>query len=268
MKARHCIYLLMMISAVLACGKDPTPPVDGGNDNDKPSEGGLPVPPDEVNATNVFIVDFFSTLEDDGDFFGKHDVDAASRHIKGQSGKRPLVYMFDRADFTVGTSYPLNKMSYDIGIFQFFAQNKTTGTSVIEGTGIATLYPISKYDGIALESAFMSGCTIPAPLAKATPIIFYTSRIGTKAQMEEIQEAKSNALLGDAVIIGTVKNSVKSEVTGFVEDNMSLRAFTYGSDKTALDLLVVVPASYVCRGVESGNSDGLPYYRISIEKWM
>ena len=43
-------------------------------------------PPDEVKSANVFVVDMFSTLDDDGDFFEKRDVAAAAQHIAGQSG--------------------------------------------------------------------------------------------------------------------------------------------------------------------------------------
>ena len=205
MTGKHYILLLLMLLSISSCRKWPDPSGNGGD----PKEQGLPAPPEQVNPANVFIVDFFSTLEDDGDFFEKRDIAIASRHIREQSGKKPLLYMFDRADFTVGDSHPLNRMSYDIGIFQFFAQHQATGASVIQGTGMATFYPISKYDGFAGGEAFMSGCTIPAPLATVTPIVFYTTRIETVSQLEEVGQARSRALSGDAVIIGCVKNDTK-----------------------------------------------------------
>lgn len=264
MPGKQYIFLLMLMLSISSCKKDTGLSGNGGH----MKEQGLPAPPEEVNHSNVFIVDFFSTLEDDGDFFEKRDISMASRHIREQSGKRPLIYMFDRADFTVGNSHPLNRMSYDIGIFQFFAQHQTTGASLIQGTGIATYYPISKYDGFAGGGTFMSGCTIQVPLTTVTQIVFYTTKIETVSQLEEIGQAKSVVLSGDAVIIGSVKNDVKPEVLDHIEKKMSLRAFSYGSDNTVTDLLVVVPASYVCRSVESGSTANLPYYRISIEKWM
>ena len=70
------------------------------------------------------------------------------------------------------------------------------------------------------------------------------------------------------MIVGVVDNSVKSEVVEFVEKTMSLRAVTYGSDETKLDILVVVPPSYVCRGIENGKTVNLPFYKVRIEKWM
>ena len=176
--------------------------------------------------------------------------------------------MFDRADFTVGVSHPFTKMSYEIGIYQFFAQtNKTTPTTT-QGTGIATRYIISKYDGLAQNGAYMSGCTIPVPLNKSTPICIYTTKIKSLDQIKEIYNAKSKALLGDAVIIGTVDNKVKSQVIDYIKNTMSLRAEVLESNDTAMDLLVVVPASYVCRAIEPGMRVNLPYYRVLIEKWM
>ena len=84
----------------------------------------LPQPPEQEKTSNVFVVDIFSTLEDDGDFFGIRSIDSAAQHISNQSGKKPLVYMFDRADFTVGQSHPFNRLSYNINIYQLFAQQE------------------------------------------------------------------------------------------------------------------------------------------------
>jgi hypothetical protein len=86
--------------------------------------------------------------------------------------------------------------------------------------------------------------------------------------MVQIYETRSKKLLDNGVIVGVVDNSVKSEVVEFVEKTMSLRAVTYGSDETKLDILVVVPPSYVCRGIENGKTVNLPFYKVRIEKWM
>lgn len=269
MKRTGYISILFFLLALsVACKKEGGPSTDNPSPDNPPVDTGLPVPPDEVNSANVFMVDLFSTLEDDGNIFEKMDIDVASQYIKDQKGKMSVAYIFDRADFKVGVSHPLNKMSYDIGIYQFFAQNQDTGSDTTEGTGIATRYHISDFDGMAQNKAFMSGCKIPVPLKTAIYIYVYTSRIETLEQIQEIYKARSNALLGDAVIVGTVKNDVKSSVLKYIEETMSLRAVAYGSDNTELDLLVVVPASYICRDIENGKKEGVPYYRVSIEKWM
>ena len=145
-------------------------------------------PPDEVKSSNVFVVDMFSTLEDDGDFFEKRDVASAAQHIAGQPGKKPLIYMFDRADFTVGESHPLNKLSYTANIYQLFAQHEPTSATVTKGTSMATQYPVNLYDGLAQEGAYMSGLTVSAPLSTATPVCIYTSRISTLDQMQQIKK--------------------------------------------------------------------------------
>ena len=228
----------------------------------------MPEPPEQENPSNVFVVDFFSTLEDDGDFFGIRSTDSAAQHISSQTGKKPLVYMFDRADFTVGQSHPLNKLSYNISIYQLFAQQEATTQTTIKGTAIATQYPITVYDGMAQGGAYMSGLTVSAPLSTATPVCIYTSKINSLDQMVQIYGTRSKKLLDNGVIVGVVDNSVKSEVVEFVEKTMSLRAVTYGSDETKLDILVVVPPSYVCRGIENGKTVNLPFYKVRIEKWM
>lgn len=256
-----------VLSIFFSCQGGLPPEVEGDGEGDNaPVE--LPEPPLKPNSANQFYVDFFSTLEDDAYFFKTRDTGVATEYIQQQSGMKSVVYMFDRADFTVGVSYPFNKMSYDIGIYQFFAQtNKTTPTTT-EGTGIATRYMISRYDGLAQNGAYMSGCTIPVPLNKSTPICIYTTKINSIDQIKEIYNAKAQTLQDDAVIVGTVNNKVKTQVIDYVKNTMSLRAEVFGSNDTKLDLLVVVPASYVCRAIEDGMRVNLPYYRVLIEKWM
>ena len=228
----------------------------------------MPEPPEQEKSSNVFVVDLFSTLEDEGDFFSVRSIDSAAQHISSQTGKRPLVYMFDRADFTVGQSHPFNTLSYNINIYQLFAQQEATTSTTIKGTAIATQYPVSVYDGIAQGGAYMSGLTVSAPLSTATPVCIYTTKITSLDQMRQIYDARSKKLLDNGVIVGVVANSVKSDVVEYVEKTMSLRALTYGRGDTKLDVLVVVPPSYVCRGIENGKTVNLPYYRVRIEKWM
>lgn len=266
--------ILSVFLALFVSCQEADQPSTGGSSGNSGGGGGdtgntdLPVPPEEVNSSNLFNIDFFSTLEDDGYFFETRDIGVASQFIKDQKGRMSMLYMFDRADFTVGVSHPFNKMSYDIGIYQFFAQNQPTSSTVTEGTGIATRYTISDYDGLAQNQAYMSGCTVPVPLKTPTNICIYTTRIESLDQIKEIYKARSNTLLGDAVIVGTVRNDIKSSVIEYIEGTMSLRAATFGSDDTALDLLVVVPASYICREIASGQTVNLPYYKVIIEKWM
>lgn len=258
------LAVLPMTFLLLSCeGTDPAP--DPGTD---PGKEDVLTPPEEVKSANVFVVDMFSTLEDDGDFFAMRDVASVAQHIAGQSGKRPLIYMFDRADFTVGKSHPMNKLSYTANIYQLFAQHEPTSATVTKGTAMATQYPVNVYDGLAQDGAYMSGLTISAPLTAATPVCMYTSRISSLDQMKQIYKAKSMKLLNDAVIVALVDNAIKADVVKYVEQTMSLRATTYGSADTKLDVLVVVPPAYVCRSVESGKTINLPYYRVSIEKWL
>lgn len=244
------------------------PDNNGTNSDETPEVPQLPEPPADEKYSNVFLVDMFSTLQDEGEFFEMRSISSVSQHIANQSGKLPLVYMFDRADFTVETSHLFNKLSYTDNIYQFFAQHEQTKSTVTKGTAIATKYPISVYDGIAQGGAYMSGCTIPAPLSTSTQVCIYTARISSLDQMKQIYEARSKKLLDNGVIVALVENAVKQEVAEYVTDTMSLRAKVFGNEETKLDVMVIVPASYVCRSIEKGQTINLPYYRVRIEKWM
>lgn len=267
MKIVYKILAFVSLIPLLYSCEGTSPEPDPGTD---PNPGGaeLPEPPEQEKLSNVFVVDMFSTLEDDGYFFERRDITSLGQHISAQTGKRPLVYMVDRADFTVGQSHPFNKLSYNINIYQLFAQQEATKETTTKGTAIATQYPISVYDGIAQKGAYMSGLTVSAPLSTATPICIYTTKINSLDQMKQIYDARSRKLLENGVIVGLVDNSVKADVVKYAEDTMSLRAVTYGSDDTRLDVLVVVPPSYVCRGIENGKTVNLPFYKVRIEKWM
>ena len=242
-------------------GKDP----GTGSGSDKVE---LPTPPETVKSANLFVVDMFTTLMDDGEFFEKRDVASVAQHMSNQTGKKPLIYMFDRSDFTVGQSHPLNRLSYTDNVYQLFAQHEATTSTVTKGTGMVTLYPINVFDGIAQGGAYMSGLTISAPLATATPVCFYTARIASLDQMKQIFEARSQKLQGDSVLIALVEKSISTEVGQYVEQTMSMRTETYSIENTKLDLMVIVPASYVCRSIERGMTVNLPYCKISIEKWL
>ena len=262
---------MMLIPALLVTSCDETSfggnHTEGGVDEGGSSVENL-VPPETIKESNVFVVDFFSTLEDDGSFFTMRSTDSAVQHISSASGKRPLVYMFDRSDFEVGKNNPMTDIAYKTGTWQFFAQKENTKLSKTAGTGMVTHYSISDFDGIASNGAYMSGCMLPAPLSTPVQIVFYTARITSTEQLRTIHSLRSNKLLGDAVVIATVGNDIKVEAMAFVKDNMALRADCFGSTDTSLDVLVIVPASYVCRSIQQLKTANLPYYRVSIEKWM
>lgn len=269
MKVENKIFQLLFAMMLIACTPDAAPDNDGGEPDGGNGDAstGL-VPPDEVKSSNLFLIDFFSTLEDEGSFFTQRDPDSAVQHISGATGKLPVIYMFDRCDFVVGQEHPMTKAAYRIGAWQFFSQIEPTASSVVKGTGILTRYVISDFDGIASDGVYMSGCVQPVPMSTATYVCMYTTRIDSLEDIRTISDLRSKDLLGESVVVATVSNKVKKDVVKYIEDNMSLRAGIYGSEDTELDLLVIVPMSYVCRSIEKGMTVNLPYYRVSIEKWL
>ena len=264
------VPMMFLLNSCEGTGDPVEKPDDGKDPGTDPGteKVELPTPPETIKSANLFVVDMFSTLMDDGEFFEMRDVASVAQHISNQTGMRPLIYMFDRSDFTVGQSHPLNKLSYTSNVYQLFAQHEATTSTVTKGTGMVTQYPINVFDGIAQGGAYMSGLTISAPLTTATPVCIYTTRIASLDQMKQIFEARSQKLQGDSVIIALVEKSITSDVAQYVEQTMRLRIETYANDSAKLDLMVIVPASYVCRSIERGMTVNLPYCKISIEKWL
>ena len=132
---------------------------------------------------------------------------------------------------------------------------------------MVTRYPISDYDGIAKEGTYLSGCTIQLPITLTDKLCVATSYIPDEKAAERIFLEKKVRLLSDMMIVGTVPAESAGAVQEYFE-SMSLRVHRLGSSQTVKDLIVVLPASYVCRDIESGKKVNLPYYRIYIEKWM
>ena len=264
MKRLYIIATLALIALIAVSSCTPSNPSSGGGD-----EGGvpsMPEPPEQAIDAHVFIVDIFTTLDDES-FFARRDVSVAKEYIRAQQQKLSLAYLFDRADFIVGECHPMTDIALSLGVNQLFAQSASTGEYKTEGTGIITRYPISDYDGIASDGAYLSGFRMSVPVTGTPSIYISTARISSLDQARTIYEARKHRLVSDCVVIGTVASDVRDEVVKFFNLS-SVRAMSYGSADTAYDLLVLCPADYVCRGIEAGKTVNLPYYRVSIEKWM
>lgn len=266
MKMRYIGFLAVLLATVLySCSKNESDTGDGdtpgGTDDIR-----IPEPPETVVEGNVFLVDFFSTL-DDACFWDIRDFNVSVSHIKGQTGKKPLVYMFDRSDFNTGHDNNIIRIAIENSMNALFAQNGNSGLQM-EGTGIVTLYSVADYDGVNPgNGVFMSGPRFSAPLNQPTQVCIYTARLESADAMRMLVGSKAESLRTDAVIIGTVNNSVKEEVAKYVSDEAGPVRFTIsGKEDTAYDLFVMVPASFVCRSVEELKTVNHPYFRISIEK--
>ena len=132
--------VLLSVMMPLGCERTVVPGDGGGDVNVE-----LPEPPEQIVEKNVFVIDFFSTLEDDGNFFEMRAASVAASHITGQTGKRPVMYLFDRTDAEVGKSNPAVEIALAAKAQPFFAQNRRSSYKV-EGTGIVTPYMVSDYD--------------------------------------------------------------------------------------------------------------------------
>lgn len=259
----HSAAFLLVLAMLGAC----TPSQNPSEENKPDPLPELPAPSEEIKESNVFVIDFFSTLEDDADFFISRDAGVASEYIQAQSGKRSLVYMFDRADYQIGREHAATTIAYNVGAFPYFAQSGSAKAEIIPGTAMVTRYPISDYDGIAKDGVYLSGCTIQLPIALTDKLCIATSFIADETVAEAIFTEKKVRLLSNMMIVGTVPADAANKVQKYFE-SMSLRVCTLGSTDSAKDLIVVLPASYVCRNIESGKKVNLPYYRIFVEKWM
>lgn len=260
---KHCLFLLT-IATVAACT-----PAEKPSDGDEPQvpEVTLPEPPDQVKDANVFIIDMFTTLDDDGDFFTSRDEGVAADYIRNQQGKMSLVYIYDRADYQPGKQYSMTKIAYNVGAFPYFAQTESVTDGSIKGTGMVTRYPIADFDGFADGTVFLSGCTVQLPITLTDKLCIATASIPDTDAAEKIFKAKKVRMLSDMMIVGTVPSGEVSQVGDYFK-SMSMRVTAMGSVDTQKDIIVILPPSYVCRSIDCGKHVNLPYYRIYIEKWM
>lgn len=271
MKVMLCIKrmlpLILGLSLALACEKKPVNP--GGNGGDDPETPvnppvEIPEPPKDIVQANLFMVDFFSTLDEVG-FFITHDENTVKAHIKAQQAPGPVVYMVDRCDYVAGNLNPMVKLGVELKYRPFFAQTERTGREVTKGTGLLTVDNPVRYDGIATGTAFMSGLSINIPLATPRLVTIYTTRLVSVSRMEEIVGHRSAILKDEAVVIGTVSADIVDGLKKYAAEELGFRMEYFGSGNT-YDVFVLCNPGYVCRSISEGKRDGCPYYRIAIER--
>lgn len=259
-----CICLL---STLFSCGeKTNNPGGNGGDDPDKPVNPPveIPEPPKDIVQANLFTVDFFSTL-DEASFFITHDENTIKSHIKAQQAPKPLFYFVDRCDYVTGEENKMISVGKDLKYNALFAQVEATEAVKTNGTGILTVYKPKRYDGIAEDGSFMSGVRFKAPLGTAVELMVYTTKLTDIEQFYTIIKKRSAALYEEAVVVGTIAESIKEQVKKYANDTLGLRMEYSGSDKT-YDVFVLCNPGYVCRSISEGKSDDCPYYRIAIER--
>lgn len=262
---KTCIIITLALASLLAADSCTVNKPSGGGNVPSGGDPSLPEPPEIALDARTFMVDIFTTLSDES-FFNLRSTGVACEYIRTQQQKRSLVYLFDRADYTVGKNHPMTEIAYTLGMNQLFAQSGPTGLLTTEGTGIITAYPIANYDGIAEDGAYLSGCRISIPVTGTPSVYVSTARISSMDQARSIYEKRKLRLTTDAVVIGTAAAEEKQQILDFFNSS-SVRAACLGSGDTDYDLIVLCPANYVCRGIEPGKTANLPYYRVSIEKW-
>ena len=262
---RTCIIISLALATLFAAYSCTGYKPSGGGTVPPGGDSSLPEPPEIALDARTFMVDIFTTLSDES-FFNLRSTGVACEYIRTQQQKRSLVYLFDRADYTVGKNHPMTEIAYALGVNQLFAQSGPTGLSITEGTGYVTSYPISDYDGIAEDGTYLSGGRIPMPVTGTPKVYVYTTRISSLEQARTMYEKRKLRLTTDAVVIGTAAAEEKQQILDFFNSS-SVRAACLGSGDTDYDLIVLCPVNYVCRGIEPGKTANLPYYRVSIEKW-
>ncbi|MCM1198633.1 MAG: hypothetical protein NC308_07075, partial [Clostridium sp.] len=176
--------------------------------------------------------------------------------------------LFDRSDYETGKVNPAVKIAYQAGAQPFFAQSGKSVDGMIRGTGIVSSYMISDFDGAcAGGESFISGSTVPVPLNAMTPVCVFTAFIDDIKAAAQLFDVIEYRIRHDGIVIGTVANSVRNDLKTYVNEHFPVvRLELYGSGETDKDLFVIVPGSFVCRGMEPLEKANLPYWRISIEK--
>ena len=80
------LLALMPMMFLLNSCEGTEPDGNGTEPGGTPEVPELPEPPADEKYSNVFLVDMFSTLQDDGEFFEIRNIASVSQHIANQSG--------------------------------------------------------------------------------------------------------------------------------------------------------------------------------------
>jgi hypothetical protein len=268
MKKRGLKYLLTVVvcmSLLVSCGKngggeEPTPPTP-------PSDGyEAPDPPTQVNAYNMFTIDFWSRL-DDGPLLkeGSSYADITT-HVKSETTTQ--VFMLDRLDMTLGKPSPLVDIAVKTRYVPFFAPTGVTKYRS-EGTGIIVQKPIYIFPGkIFADGLIISGCNVTLPLYRSREISVVTCKITAATEFEAVAKGAIDNINSPRVVVGTITTELEDDFREFLKYNTTdfrISVTEADTGAKAYKLFVLTPVYVVVRDVRQTSTGEIPLYRLKLE---
>ena len=210
-----------MLLAALATACGPVPDNGGGNTpgggNNNGGDYVAPEVPETPVSANLFRVDYFTTLEAEGNYFTMRDAGVASQFIGSQEAPRSVAYMFDLCNFTVGQKQPAVQMAYDNKANSFFLQTGPTMAQTTEGTAMVSRYASSSIVGTTgADGVNISGVTFNVGLSKSATLTFYTARIESVEEVEKAVEHFGVSWQNDGVLIASVLADQKEAISSWL----------------------------------------------------
>ena len=271
------VWPMLLAALATACG--PVPDDNGGtnngggNNNGGGENGGdyvAPEVPETPVSANLFRVDYFTTLEAEGNYFTMRDAGVASQFIGSQEAPRSVAYMFDLCNFTVGEKQPAVQMAYDNKAYSFFLQTGPTKAQTTEGTAMVSRYASSSIVGTTgADGVNISGVTFNVGLSKSATLTFYSARIESVEEVEKAVEHFGVSWQNDGVLIASVLADQKEAISSWLKSNFKGYRVEFAESKgTPYDVMVLCPAMMVCRSIEQMKTINLPYWKVTMEKFF
>ncbi|MBP8944845.1 MAG: hypothetical protein KBG25_02905 [Paludibacteraceae bacterium] len=254
------IYILViLVLATGSCNSNKTAiePEDLGYE--------APVPPVTVNQSNVFTIEFYSLLNNEP-LFKNYDYKSVVDHITGN--KIALAYLFDRSDIELGETPSIVDIAWKSKMNSFFIQNNVDEKE-IEGTGMIVRPLVNVFEGIAIvDSFYIGGCTLLAPLSQPVSIILMTCKITQNFQFSMIAKYIGELFPTNKVIVGTLKNDMEEEMKTYLKyhlKNFRLSFYSPEKQQNTYKIFFLTPVNFVCREVTRTMIENIPMYECKIE---
>lgn len=251
--------LLLLILTFVSCNSDKTTiePEDLGYE--------APSPPTTVNQSNVFTIEFYSSLNNEP-LFKNNDYKSVVDHISGN--KIALAYLFDRSDVEFGNTPSVVDIAWQSKMNSFFIQNNVNDER-IEGTGMVVRSLINVFEGIAIvDSLYIGGCALFAPLSQPLSITLMSSKIGQNYQLPILTKYIGELFPTNKVIVGTLKNDMEGEMKTYLKyhlKNFRLSFYSPENQQNIYKIFFLTPVSFVCRDVTRTMIGNIPMYECKIE---
>lgn len=250
--------LLILTLTFVNCSSDNTTvePEDSGYE--------APIPPATVNQNNVFTIEFYSLLNDES-LFQNFGYQSIINHLS--ENRTSLAYLFDRSDVEHGETPSVVDIAWQSKMNSFFIQNNIDEDK-IEGTGMIVRPLVTVFEGIAVDSFYIGGCVLLAPLSQPLSITLMSCKIDQKYQFPILTKFIGELFSTNKVIVGTLKNDMEEEMKTYLKyhlKNFRLSFYNPENQQNTYKIFFLTPVNFVCRDVAKTRIENIPMYECKIE---